>query len=230
MLPVRLPRGKKPFWEGSVTISASGHRARRRLLLLVLATLVCTGAMAWAAQDDSQIVWQEARPLTWSDFLAKVPTDRASRECCSIDVKLEWTCAYELRRPSPRAPYSLRIPVEGLACVALMDPRMSWRDPECADDLNLSYMQILFDVYHVYAERLRMELLALDVEIASPDDVNVYLQGFARRIFDSCHLVIRQCERTTAFGTLPEDVAAWRGTIDGWMTAPGTAPLVEAHN
>ena len=211
------------------TSTGSRPRIGYLMLLILMALLYGSRHLALAAQNSEELIcWSPEVLLTWQAFRAEIPSKRDPMECCAIETDIHWTCSYEMRRAADKSSYVLRILADSLVIADCMDPEQSWHDPSRTGDLTLQYMQVVFDIVHVYAERLRYEFLKLEEIVSSPGDAAPVVQSLAARILDASTVAVSMCETETSFGVGSDEVRRWRAIVDQWLATPFSAPLFES--
>ena len=200
------------------------------LMLLIVVVLIAGVTQPLLAEQRSEelICWSPEVLLTWQAFRAEIPEDRDPKECSAIETDIRWTCSYEMRRAPDKTSYVLRILSDSLVITDCMDPEQSWYEPAEAGELTLQYMRMVFDIVHVYAERLRYEFLKLEEIVASTEDAESVVQSLASRILDASTMAVGMCETETAFGIRSDEVHRWRAIVDTWLASPPRAPLFKS--
>ena len=208
--------------------ASTGSRQRIGLFVpLILMVLLAGVAQPLHAEGNGEelICWSPDVLLTWQAFRAEIPSNREPMECCAIETDIRWTCSYEMRRAPDKNSYVLRILRDSLVVADCMDPEQSWYDPSQTGELTLQYMQMVFDIVHVYAERLWYEFLKLEEVVASVEDAESVVQSLASRVLIASTTAVSECETETAFGRQSDEVHRWRVIVDEWLASPARAPL-----
>ena len=120
----------------------------KRLILLFSGLMM---AFTGLAQEYNTLAYEQGRKLTWQDFKGKPkPSDmhKGAEITVSIFLKIRDTSFW-----------SGKITYDAYA-VAFKDE--SWVKPAYKDDYSLKHEQLHFDIAHLYAETLEVELNSLD--------------------------------------------------------------------
>lgn len=120
----------------------------KRLILLFSGLMM---AFTVLAQEYNTLAYEKGKQLTWQDFKGKPkPSDmhKGAEITVSIFLKIRDTSFW-----------SGRITYDAYA-VAFKDE--SWVKPAYKDDYSLKHEQLHFDIAHLYAETLEIELNSLD--------------------------------------------------------------------
>lgn len=196
-----------------------------RAAVLVLCLLASSTQLLAADEESPRVYWDAETRITWDYFQAAIPPFHPSTENSAINTGIEWSCKYAMRRSSDEQTYSLCVVPDDLVAVAWMNPENSWVDRTVVTANSLEYMRLQFDLQHVYAQRLQIDLLAIEEKITATNQANTIVQSVAQPILDACREATRRCGVETQLGSSPKELSEWIAAVSSWLETPRLAPL-----
>jgi hypothetical protein len=187
--------------------------------------LVCLLASVQLSADDAascRVYWEATTRITWNDFGASATSSTAGS---GISTGIEWNCGYALRQAPGCSAYTLSIPAETIISVAWMNPEKSWMNPSQVTVNSLEYLRLQFDIQHAYAQRLAIELQAVEAQLADPSTVSGVIRQFAQPILDAARQASSQCGQQTLLGSNAAALSKWMADARYWIDTPQLVPL-----
>jgi hypothetical protein len=130
-----------------------------------------------------------------------------------------------LRQAPGCSAYTLSIPAETIVSVAWMNPEKSWMNPSQVTVNSLEYLRLQFDIQHAYAQRLAIELQAVEAQLADPSTVSGVIRQFAQPILDAARQASSQCGQQTLLGSNAAALSKWMADARYWIDTPQLVPL-----
>jgi hypothetical protein len=112
--------------------------------LKALVASVCLLAAGLQAQEGSAVVWEPGIRLSWADFRAAPPADKAVAATTASGI------SYTFTTNGPPGAFTLEYEV-----TAFFYPGKSWYHPELCNPMVLRHEQLHFDITELYARKMR---------------------------------------------------------------------------
>jgi hypothetical protein len=167
---------------------------------LLLFLLSCTPAdiqKESSIDPDNIVRWTETTKLIWSDFQGKLPKEPKTNSEIVIQLPAKFNEAKFLASASAT--------VE--CCV---DKKSSWVKKTQAKPQLLLYNQILFNIYEVYARKLRKTFAETDFSVENPSAI---FDSIYQTRIDELAKITARFRRESGFGTKDKKIKEWSGKI-----------------
>ena len=158
------------------------------LLFLVIVSFI---------QDDSAMVWQNNRKLTWNDYQGKPQHNRFAAA----------STVYSMYRHIYKDPNG-NITASIKACFY---PKDSWKG-HYIDDALLAHEQKHFDIVELYARKLRKQLMQINVR--SEEDAQQKLDSLYKIIDADMDAYQDKYDEETNYSMAHDEQVAWIKAID----------------
>ena len=131
------------------------------LLLISVSFIQCTGIelVRRVKQNPDRLYWSETRMLSWDDFQGTPPSNPSD---IASEIKI-WQPSFVGKK---NLFSKIQVSVE-----CYMDKRSSWVDRTRATNALLYYNQVVFDIYELYARRLRRALLTSGLDAGNAAEI-----------------------------------------------------------
>ena len=200
--------------------------------VLVLVILMTTGlgvAIGAVSQVPEHVPWAADQPVTWQLFLSPYPQDGCIQaEAAAIHMTLNWSVSYVIDYDRLKRTWYGYVDKPLITVTNTMEPFLSWASSQGKTQDVLNHEQRHFDLYEIYARKLRILLTRPRVTGATTDEVRISLRktinDTASAVLDMASQMQSLYDDETAHGTNAAMQANWAAKIDAWLASPMQAP------
>ena len=198
----------------------------RAILVVVVIMIAAFGA---AAQVPEHVPWSANRPISWQLFLAPYPQSGYTQaEAAAIHMTLKWSVSYVIDYNRDKGSWYGYIDTSAINVTNTMEPFLSWAAAQGKSPAVLNHEQRHFDLYEVYARKLRILLASPHATGSTTDAVRTALKAqintTASAVLDMASQMQSLYDDETAHGTNADMQASWAAKIDNWLENPLQAP------
>lgn len=204
-----------------------GKRAALTLVVVMIASFVVT--LGATAPVPEHVPWSASQPISWGLFLAPYPQDDCLQaEAAAIHMTLNWSVSYVIDYDRNRGVWYGYVDESMIDVTNTMEPSLSWAASQGKSADVLDHEQRHFDLYEVYARKLRTILVRPRITGATTDEVRTTLRKeinvAASAVLDMASQIQSLYDDETAHGTNAAVQASWAAKIDAWLASPIQAP------
>jgi|GEM_PF-2561187 len=184
-------------------------RSRNNLIQIIITVILSFFFMQCAQENvpglykayrsDDYLYWSQSRKLTWKDFEG-YPVNPEEKTISDIHVYNPSMIVKDNLFSKPR-----------IVSICVFDKKHSWVNTNIATKSALLYDQLIFDVYELYARKLREEFSKTDF---SGDDYKAVFQKLAEQNNEALIQTIKEIRKDTSLGQIKEATNLWQYKID----------------
>lgn len=142
-------------------------------------------------EDEPKIVWADTLTFNWTLFKAAVPANK------EFHARTDWgiDCSAAVMRGNLV-----------ITLTAVMYPNASWIKPTKKSEELLIHEKLHFDIAEVYARKIRQ---AFEDSALNKTDVDVWIKGIYRKIFEDCRNAQKQFDEDTNHSIVKAEQIKW---------------------
>ncbi len=118
-------------------------------MLISIVCVNCAYSQVQTEKNDSEILWDPAKKLTWDDFCGDIPSEKGAT-VAEVQCKILITKAF----------WDKNLPKYELGCFFIKSE--SWTS--VTDSIALQHEQLHFDIYELYTRKIRKEFEKLNLK------------------------------------------------------------------
>lgn len=176
------------------------------ILLLSIIFIQCAATRTTHVYDayttKDYLYWSEDRKLSWSDFLG-TPIEQDNIACEALFII-----------PSSAGQASLFAKKE-ITAICVFDKKRSWVNKRNSSDNLLLYNQVVFDMYELYARKLRKEFMETRLNV---EDIAEEYHRINEKNNSLLMNEVQQFRRASKLGEVPSVVKEWSIKIKERLT------------